>query len=234
MDAPPQSIHNCVAQSIATMRPQLVSTQPAARVEHWQRREAEINAYIRDSKDLKNVKLLFVGDSITDFWLFDDNPCFVPHPAKGQRRTRATRFARPGSGIHRGADWHQQHLGRKRPVTDSVFEGVRAVLTALHERNPKCSICILPLWMAQARKCRATGSGGTGLFPSCDKRVAWRQAPHRGRLHHLGRRRNRRSAWAASNAWTTFLPALSKPALSTSGYRHKRGSDLAVRCLRYS
>ena len=91
-----------------------VSTKPAARVEHWQRREAEINAYVRDSKDLKNVKLLFVGDSITDFWLFDDNPCFVPHPAKGQRRTRATRFARPESGIHRGADWHQQHLGRRK------------------------------------------------------------------------------------------------------------------------
>ena len=91
-----------------------VSTQPAARVEHWQRREAEINAYIRDSKDLKNVKLLFVGDSITDFWLFDDNPCFVPHPAKGQRRTRATRFARPESGIHRGADWHQQNPGPKK------------------------------------------------------------------------------------------------------------------------
>lgn len=51
-----------------------VSTQPVARVEHWQRREAEINAYIRHSKELASVKLLFVGDSITDFWLLDDNP----------------------------------------------------------------------------------------------------------------------------------------------------------------
>ena len=51
-----------------------VSTQPAARVEHWQRREAEINAYIRNVKELASVKLLFVGDSITDFWLLDDNP----------------------------------------------------------------------------------------------------------------------------------------------------------------
>ena len=51
-----------------------VSTQPVARVEHWQRRQAEINAYVQNLKDLESVKLLFVGDSITDFWLFDDNP----------------------------------------------------------------------------------------------------------------------------------------------------------------
>ena len=51
-----------------------VSSKPAVRVEHWQKRQADINAYIAKSKDLSAVKLLFVGDSITDFWLLDDNP----------------------------------------------------------------------------------------------------------------------------------------------------------------
>jgi hypothetical protein len=50
------------------------STKPAARVEHWQKRQSEISTYLQQSKDLGAVKLLFVGDSITDFWLFDDNP----------------------------------------------------------------------------------------------------------------------------------------------------------------
>lgn len=58
----------------ARSTPAFASTQPAARVEHWQKREAEINSHLRDAKDLSAIKLLFVGDSITDFWLFDDNP----------------------------------------------------------------------------------------------------------------------------------------------------------------
>ena len=57
----------CVAQSFA-------SSQPAPRVEHWQKRQLEINTYLQQSRNLAAVKLLFVGDSITDFWLFDDNP----------------------------------------------------------------------------------------------------------------------------------------------------------------
>jgi hypothetical protein len=44
-----------------------MSTKPAVRVEHWQKRQADISSYIAQSKDLKAVKLLFVGDSITDF-----------------------------------------------------------------------------------------------------------------------------------------------------------------------
>ena len=159
-----------------------VSTQPAARVEHWQRREAEINAYIRDSKDLKNVKLLFVGDSITDFWLFDDNPW-----VSGQKYGRSVwdeSFGKPNSenfGLNIGISGDRiEHvlyrilpkasggLGQldspdlnpefivaliginntwaaEKPVTDSVFEGVRAVLTALHERKPKARIILQTL-----------------------------------------------------------------------------------------
>ena len=50
------------------------STKPTARVEHFQKRQQEINQFLQNSNDLNEVKLLFIGDSITDFWLFDDNP----------------------------------------------------------------------------------------------------------------------------------------------------------------
>lgn len=71
------------------------STQAQARTEHWQKREAAINAHLRDAQDLAAIKLLFVGDSITDFWLFEDNPW-----VSGQRYGRKVwdeSFAKPGS-----------------------------------------------------------------------------------------------------------------------------------------
>lgn len=158
------------------------STKAVARVEHWQRREAQINAYIRDSKDLKSVKLLFVGDSITDFWLFDDNPW-----VSGQKYGRPIwneSFGKPGSenfGFNIGISGDRiEHvlyrilpkanggLGQldspdlnpefivtliginntwaaEAPVADSIFEGVRAVLGALHERKPKARIILQTL-----------------------------------------------------------------------------------------
>lgn len=79
----------------AQSAPAFASTQPAARVEHWQKREATINAYLRDAKDLGAVKLLFVGDSITDFWLFDDNP-WVSGQKYG-RKVWDESFGKPGS-----------------------------------------------------------------------------------------------------------------------------------------
>jgi glycosidase/lysophospholipase L1-like esterase len=59
------------------------SVKPTPRTEHWQRRAADIDRYLNHAKDLKDVRLLFVGDSITDFWLLDDNPW-----VKGQRYGR--------------------------------------------------------------------------------------------------------------------------------------------------
>jgi lysophospholipase L1-like esterase len=159
-----------------------VSTKPAARVEHWQRREAEINAYIRESKDLKSVKLLFVGDSITDFWLFDDNPW-----VSGQKYGRPVwdqSFGKPntenfGFNIGISGDRIEHVLYRllpkskgglgqldspdlnpefivtliginntwaaETPVGDSVFEGIRVVLGALHERKPTARIILQTL-----------------------------------------------------------------------------------------
>ena len=50
------------------------STQAQPRTEHWQRRQADIDTQLRDTAALPAYRLVFVGDSITDFWLFDNNP----------------------------------------------------------------------------------------------------------------------------------------------------------------
>jgi lysophospholipase L1-like esterase len=49
------------------------SAQPAVRVEYWQQRLAEIEAQAC-GPDLSAFRLVFVGDSITDFWLLGDDP----------------------------------------------------------------------------------------------------------------------------------------------------------------
>lgn len=51
-----------------------ISSKPTPRVEYWETRIKQIDAAVADKAALPQVKLLFVGDSITDFWLLDDNP----------------------------------------------------------------------------------------------------------------------------------------------------------------
>ncbi len=63
---------------------EFTSTQPTARVEYWQLRQAAINAQMADSATLAKVKLVFVGDSITDFWLLGDDP-WIPGRLHGRR-----------------------------------------------------------------------------------------------------------------------------------------------------
>jgi lysophospholipase L1-like esterase len=72
-----------------------VSSQASPRVEHWQRRQVEIHRFLSESQDLNAVKLIFVGDSITDFWLLDDNP-WVSGQKYG-RKTWDESFGQPGS-----------------------------------------------------------------------------------------------------------------------------------------
>jgi lysophospholipase L1-like esterase len=60
------------------------STRPAARVEYWQQRQAAIEAQLTDASNLRAVKLVFVGDSITDFWLLGDDP-WIPGRMHGRR-----------------------------------------------------------------------------------------------------------------------------------------------------
>lgn len=67
------ALAGCVLSS-ALCAAEFKSTKPSARIEHWQRRADDIDAHLRSAKDLGAVKLLFVGDSISDFWLLDDNP----------------------------------------------------------------------------------------------------------------------------------------------------------------
>lgn len=52
------------------------STRPAERVEYWQRRLEQITRQLQSSADLQAVKLVFLGDSITDFWTMAENPWF--------------------------------------------------------------------------------------------------------------------------------------------------------------
>lgn len=60
------------------------STRPSARVEYWQQRQATIEAEVADTARLPAVKLVFVGDSITDFWLLGDDP-WIPGRMHGRR-----------------------------------------------------------------------------------------------------------------------------------------------------
>lgn len=50
---------------------------PTARVDYWQKRAAEIGLKLADKQSLKTFRLVFVGDSITDFWHLDANPWFA-------------------------------------------------------------------------------------------------------------------------------------------------------------
>ena len=60
------------------------STKPTARVEYWQQRQAAIDAQVSDAASLRAVRLVFVGDSITDFWLLGDDP-WIPGRMHGRR-----------------------------------------------------------------------------------------------------------------------------------------------------
>ena len=49
---------------------------PAVRFEYWQQRLLEISAELERTQELKSVRLVFLGDSITDFWSLGDSPWF--------------------------------------------------------------------------------------------------------------------------------------------------------------
>jgi lysophospholipase L1-like esterase len=149
------------------------STRPAARVEYWQQRQAAIEAQLTDASRLRAVKLVFVGDSITDFWLLGDDP-WIPGRMHGRRVWDESFGGAPPEnfalniGISGDRTEHllfrimpksQGGLGQldadklapeffilmvginnsyapELPVADSVFDGVLAVMRALHVRKP--------------------------------------------------------------------------------------------------
>jgi len=159
-----------------------IATKPTPRVEYWQDRYAQIDAAVADVKSLPAVKLLFVGDSITDFWLLDDNP-WMPGKKCG-RLIWDESFQQPGSknfalniGVSGDRTEHllyrllpkaQGGMGQidapqlapeyivlmiginnswaaEEPAADSMFEGARAVILALHERKPGVPIILQSL-----------------------------------------------------------------------------------------
>ncbi|MCX7043449.1 MAG: GDSL-type esterase/lipase family protein [Gammaproteobacteria bacterium] len=159
-----------------------IATRPTPRVEYWQNRYVQIDEALADVNSLPAVKLLFVGDSITDFWLLDDNP-WMPDKKCG-RQVWDESFQQPGSenlalniGVSGDRTEHllyrllpkaQGGMGQvdspqlapefivlmiginnswaaEEPAADSMFEGARAVILALHERKPGVPIILQSL-----------------------------------------------------------------------------------------
>jgi lysophospholipase L1-like esterase len=71
----------CASSALAA---EFASQRPAPRVEYWQQRQAAIDARVADRASLGTIKLVFVGDSITDFWLLGDDP-WIPGRFHGRR-----------------------------------------------------------------------------------------------------------------------------------------------------
>jgi lysophospholipase L1-like esterase len=78
------SILVACAIAVGAQATEFAATKPTARVDYWQKRQAEITAQIAQGQDLSGYRLVFIGDSITDFWLLGDNPW-----ATGQKFGRA-------------------------------------------------------------------------------------------------------------------------------------------------
>lgn len=53
-----------------------IAETPTARIDYWQKRAADIAGELKSPASLAPVRIVFVGDSITDFWHLDANPWF--------------------------------------------------------------------------------------------------------------------------------------------------------------
>lgn len=58
----------------ATSQHVFSSSQPAPRIEYWQQRVITIDRELADRAHVEASRLLFLGDSITDFWLLGKSP----------------------------------------------------------------------------------------------------------------------------------------------------------------
>lgn len=158
------------------------STRPAARVEYWQQRLNEIEARLSDPASLAPIRLVFLGDSITDFWTMEKNPWF-PGATGGRAVWNRTfgggesEYLALNMGISGDRTEHLLHrilskgeggLGEldrpdldpdvivlliginnswaaEDPAVSSIFEGVRAVVAAVHVRKPRAVIVLQSL-----------------------------------------------------------------------------------------
>jgi lysophospholipase L1-like esterase len=62
--------------AVAQVPARFKSEIPSSRIDYWQIRAADIARELSGKRNLKSVRLIFVGDSITDFWHLDANPWF--------------------------------------------------------------------------------------------------------------------------------------------------------------
>jgi beta-glucosidase len=158
---------------------EFASTRAAARVEYWQKRQADISEQVADKAKMRAVRLVFVGDSITDFWLLGDDP-WIPGRMHGRSiwdesfggavaqnlalnigisgdRTEHLLFRilpkdQGGLGQLDSAELAPEFFvlmvginnsyAPELPISDSVFEGVLAVMRALHARKPQTRIVL--------------------------------------------------------------------------------------------
>jgi len=164
-----------VAQEARTF----VSTRPTPRVEYWQTRLMEIEARLAAAESLAPVRLLFLGDSITDFWTLGENPWFPG--AFGGRTVWAESFAGAtpdtlGLNLGISGDRTEHVLQRilpkaegglgqldrpdldpdvivlmiginnswdaEAPAVESVYEGIIAVVAAIHRLKPRATIVL--------------------------------------------------------------------------------------------
>lgn len=161
---------------------EFLSTKPAARIDYWQQRQADITAELKTRKDLAAVRLVFLGDSITDFWHLGPNPwfpaqkcgraiwdeSFAGQPAEnlalnlgisGDRMEHVLfrLLPRAAGGLgHLDAPGLQPEFvvllvginntwAGEEPLAESVFAGIRAVLNAVHERQPGATVILQSL-----------------------------------------------------------------------------------------
>lgn len=158
------------------------SERPTARVDYWQKRAADIDRQLAAKQSLKSTRIVFVGDSITDFWHLDENPWFpglycgravwdesfagtVPSQkalnlgVSGDRIEhvlhRLLPKAKGGQGWLDRSDLQPDTIfvmlginnsfDAEKPATDSIYQGVLAVVARIHERKPKARIVIQSL-----------------------------------------------------------------------------------------
>ena len=62
--------------AMAGEQPRFISQVPAPRVDYWQKRAGDIARDLAGAASLSGIQIVFVGDSITDFWHLDANPWF--------------------------------------------------------------------------------------------------------------------------------------------------------------
>lgn len=171
-----------LACAAAPAQPVFRSTQAAPRVEYWQNREASILGQLQARDQLGAIRLVFLGDSLTDFWSLRESPWH-----KGQRFGRAVwdEAFGPAAGVNRALNMgisgdRLEHvlqrllpraaggLGQldapeldpdfvvlliginnswdaEEPAADSIFDGIRAVVGAVHARKPRARIVLQTL-----------------------------------------------------------------------------------------